>query len=65
MAVETQTPEVMTTAEVADAAKVTVRTIWRWVEAGKLTPVRITSRTWRFRTEDVRALLEGRSPPAA
>jgi excisionase family DNA binding protein len=36
-----------------------VRTVWRCVAAGVLTPVRIYGRTIRFRVDDLRKLAAG------
>lgn len=48
--------ELLTAAEVAERARVSVRTVWRWKEDGTLPAVQIGN-VVRFRREDVDALL--------
>lgn len=49
--------ELLTVKQVAEIFSVSERTIWRWVDAEILTPVRIGKRTVRFPRSSVEALL--------
>ena len=51
-------PALLTPAEVADLLRVNRNTVLRWAESGRLHPIRLTAGTWRFRAEEVRALLD-------
>lgn len=56
----TYTPdELLTTAEVAELAKISKVTVTRAVKAGRLTPLRTPGGHFRFRRSDVDALLTG------
>jgi excisionase family DNA binding protein len=48
--------ELLTAAEVAERARVSERTVWRWKEDGRLPSIQIGS-VVRFRRVDVDALL--------
>jgi excisionase family DNA binding protein len=47
----------LTVTEVADRAQVSVRTVWRWVDEGRLPIVRLGPRIVRFHPHDVDVLL--------
>jgi excisionase family DNA binding protein len=47
----------ITVTEVAERAGVSVRTVWRWVDEGRLPVVRFGPRLVRFHPLDVEALL--------
>ena len=51
------TDELLTPVEVREMLKVSRVTLWRWAEQGVLTPVRLSSRTFRYRRSDVDRLL--------
>ena len=53
----TQSRPLLTVYDVAERARVTPRTVWRWEKEGRISAVRI-GRTVRFRAEDVETLLE-------
>jgi excisionase family DNA binding protein len=50
------TVDLLTVSEVAELARVSTRTVWRWVERGRLPTVRVDG-TVRFRWADVEQLL--------
>ena len=50
--------ELLTPAEVREMLKVSRVTLWRWADQGVLTPVRLSTRTFRYRRSDVNRLLE-------
>lgn len=47
----------LTTRETAELLRVSTRTIGRYAKAKLLTPIRLTSRTVRFRANEVKQLL--------
>jgi excisionase family DNA binding protein len=51
---------VMTTAEVAVAFGVDVRTVARWARSGKLRCILLPSGHRRYRREDIEQMLEGK-----
>jgi excisionase family DNA binding protein len=51
---------VMTTAEVAVALGVDVRTVARWARSGKLQCIQLPSGHRRYRREDIEQMLEGK-----
>jgi excisionase family DNA binding protein len=53
--------ELLTATEVAEMARVSARTVWRWKEDGTLASVAI-GRVVRFRRVDVDALLTPTAP---
>jgi excisionase family DNA binding protein len=55
--------ELLTTAQVADLAKVSRQTVWRWARSGVLPAVHPGPKLWRFRRSDVEKLLEPSSSP--
>ena len=52
-----QPDELLTTAQVADLAKVSRQTVWRWARSGVLPAIHPGPKLWRFRRSDVEALL--------
>jgi excisionase family DNA binding protein len=52
----------MTPAEAADYLHVTPVTVYRWTQRGLLHPIHIgpTHRTVRYRTSEIRALVDGK-----
>lgn len=53
--------EFMTPREVADRFGVTTKTLGRWARAGKISSVRTLGGHRRYRTSEIRALLEENS----
>ena len=54
-------PEMMTQREVAAAFRVTPRTVWAWVNQGKLKAVRSPGGRSLFYATEVRSMLETRN----
>ena len=52
-------PTLLTPSEVASMFRVDPKTVTRWAEAGKLTPVRTLGGHRRYHESEVRSLLEG------
>lgn len=52
------TTEVLTTAEVADRFRVGQRTVYRWLESGKLQGFQTPGGHWRIRVDSVMALFQ-------
>lgn len=52
-------PPLLTLREVAAALRVHPRTIRRWADDGRLTAIRLTTETMRFRADEIAALIEG------
>lgn len=52
-------PDFMTPAEVAAAARVSVRSVERWLKSGRLPGVRLGPKTWRILRADVHRFLNG------
>jgi excisionase family DNA binding protein len=52
-------PDLMTPAEVAAVFRVDPKTVTRWARAGRLSSIRTPSGHRRFRTAEIRALLDG------
>lgn len=63
----TATPEhdLMTPAEVAQIFRVDPKTVTQWAKAGKLSSIRTLGGHRRYRTAEVRALLNGEAPGPA
>lgn len=60
------TPELLTIPEVADQFDVHPHTVRRWIKEGRLVPgVTLPSGRYRFRREDVEAILRGEQPGTA
>jgi len=53
-------PEMMTQREVAAAFRVTSRTVWAWVNQGKLRAIRSPGGRSLFYATEVRAMLDSR-----
>ena len=53
-------PEMMTQREVAAAFRVTIRTVWTWVNQGKIKAVRSPGGRSLFYATEVRAILDSR-----
>lgn len=49
--------DLLTTAEVAEACRVSTATVTRWLDSGHLPGIKVGPRTFRFRRSDVAALL--------
>ena len=62
--VERREEELLTPSEVAKLFRVDPKTVTRWAKAGKLSSIRTLGGHRRYRTAEVRALLEGREPAA-
>jgi len=56
----TSQPRLLTTLEVAERLVLNPETIRRWVKAGRLEPVPLPGRNYRFREEDIEALCQKR-----
>jgi excisionase family DNA binding protein len=52
--------EFFTLQEVADRLKVSYRSVYRWVHAGRLPAYRVGEREWRIRDVDLEQFLEDR-----
>ncbi len=52
--------EFYTLQEVADRLKVSYRSVYRWVHAGRLPAYRVGEREWRVRNADLERFLEER-----
>jgi excisionase family DNA binding protein len=50
-------PEYMTVTEVAEIARVSKMTVYRWIDSGILPGRKLGNRIYRIRSADVRALL--------
>lgn len=48
----------LTTAQVCDQLQISRVTVWRWAQAGRLNPIRITSRSTRYQSDDIQALID-------
>jgi len=57
------TDELLTPAEVAALFRVDPKTVTRWAKAGKLTSIRTLGGHRRYRSSEVRQLLEGIPEP--
>ena len=53
--------QLLTVREIADQFKIAVRTVYRWVELGRLPkPIRIGTRTIRWRKSEIDCYIEQR-----
>ena len=59
---QTEPPELMTVAEVAEKFRDTDETIHRWCRKGRLPYVPLPSGLKRFRRDDIEAIRQGLSP---
>ncbi|HEX2028861.1 MAG TPA: BldC family transcriptional regulator [Nitriliruptorales bacterium] len=57
--------ELLTPRQVADMFGVNPKTVTRWANAGKLTPIRTLGGHRRYRASEIRALLAQQSPEGA
>lgn len=55
--------KLLSTGEAADRLGVSTRTLFRWIDAGKVKPVRMSARLFKIKASDVDALLDARRPP--
>lgn len=53
--------ELLTAQQVAERLSVHVESVRRWTRQGDLAAVRLPSGRYRYRTQDVTALIEGRA----
>ncbi|MDG4784375.1 helix-turn-helix domain-containing protein [Micromonospora sp. WMMD1102] len=58
----TQLPDLLTVAEVAEAARVSDETVHRWAREGKLPHIKLPSGLKRFPRDGVEAMLRGEQP---
>jgi len=54
--------KMLTTEETADQLRVTTRTLYDWIKAGKLPTARRVGKKWLIPEEDVQTLLRGEVP---
>jgi len=61
----THDSEYYTVREAADALRVSVPTVWRWVRSGQLAAYRVGKRSIRIRKSDLGGMIEPAEPPAS
>lgn len=60
MHLEPQTDMYLRVADVAELLSVNRRTVWRWVDEGRLpSPIRLTARTVRWPASELQSYLDG------
>jgi excisionase family DNA binding protein len=58
----TSLPSLLTANEVAEEFRLDPETIRRWARDGQIKSIRLPSGLYRFRREDIEALIAGREP---
>jgi excisionase family DNA binding protein len=61
----TSPESLLTSEEVAAAVRQDVNTVQRWARDGLVPAIKLPGGRWRFRREDIEAILRGESPASA
>lgn len=57
------TERLLSTEDAAARLDISTRTLFRWIESGKVDPVRMSTRLFKIRASDVDAILDARARP--